>query len=271
MKWLMEILRKIWSNVLMRTLILIFLATMLVGILISVFLRVYTHHGQQLVLPKYVGMSYNDAQGLADKNDFELIIDDSVHIVGKPGGEILRQNPIPGSYVKEGRKVYITTAKHNPDMILSGQLSEMYGTKFDLKAKELSTLYKLDCQIVGRLYDPGPVDHILEVRYQGKPIENRRGRNKKVKIERGGKLEFILSSKEGGKFEVPDLRCTTLKAAKFNLSASQLKVGKLITSGTIENENDAYVIDQSEVPEKLLPRGSTIDLTITTEKPSDCN
>ena len=267
----MGLRQKLWSNTLIRTLTYVIIATLVLFILLTLWLKVYTNHGQKLILPDYTGMLYKDALDLAKQNDFELIIDDSVHIVGKPGGEILRQNPQAESGVKEGRKVYITVTKHNADVFMSAQLPELYGSRFDLKASELSTLFKLDCRIIGYQYDPGPVDHILEVRYKGKPIENKKGRNRKVEIARGDILEFILSNKEGGKFRVPDLVCQTVEAAKFKATSSKMKVGEMTATGEITDPATAYVISQNPPADgSKIPMGSVIQVTIAQERPDDC-
>jgi len=267
----MSLRKKIWENYFAKNIILLILASVVLFFLVTLFVRFYTNHGQKLILPDYIGMNYDDAQDLASTNNFELIIDDSVHIVGKPGGEILAQNPDPESGVKEGRKVYITIAKYNPDKFLSAQLPVLYGKRFDHKVKELSNIFKLDCQVIGHQYDPGPIDHILEVRYDGKPIENKKGKNSKIEIARGDKLEFILSSKDGGKAQVPDLVCQSLESARFVIATSKMKIGSVTESGEITDEGSAYIISQNpEADGSKIDMGSPINVTISQEKPEDC-
>lgn len=267
----MSIGRKLWSNKYIKNLVLMLLASVALFILVALFIRFYTNHGQKLILPDYIGMNYHDAVDLASTNNFELIVDDSVHIVGKPGGEILAQNPDPESGVKEGRKVYVTVAKYNPDKFLSSQLPVLYGKRFDHKVKELSTIFKLDCQVIGHQYDPGPEDHILEVRYNGKPIENKKGKNSKVEIARGDRLEFILSSKDGGKATIPDVVCQTLESARFIVATSKMKMGSITHSGEILDEGAAYVIGQTPVADgSKIDMGSPINVTIVQDKPENC-
>ena len=63
---------------------------------LSVFLwlRIYTHHGQELDLPDYTGYQYEDAVKDAARKKFRMSISDSLHILGKPGGQIIKQNPV---------------------------------------------------------------------------------------------------------------------------------------------------------------------------------
>jgi len=58
-------------------------------------LKYYTHHGQKLEMPNYIGINHVEAKKDAEKKSFVLIVEDSLHIVGKPGGEIIDQNPKP--------------------------------------------------------------------------------------------------------------------------------------------------------------------------------
>src|SRR5689334_14026925 len=88
--------------------------SLLVGFL---WLKLYTHHGQALKMPDYTGFQYEEAIKDARHKKFRMSIQDSLHILGKPGGEIVKQNPDPGSLVKQNRMIYVTITKRNPDQI----------------------------------------------------------------------------------------------------------------------------------------------------------
>jgi beta-lactam-binding protein with PASTA domain len=66
-----------------------------------------TNHGEYLEVPKFVGMSFNDAQALAQNSGVKLTIVDSVY-AKKGRGLVREQNPAPGAKVKEGRRVLLT-------------------------------------------------------------------------------------------------------------------------------------------------------------------
>lgn len=66
-----------------------------------------TQHGEYLEVPKFVGMSYSDAQALAENSGVKLTIVDSVY-AKKGRGLVREQNPAPGAKVKEGRCVRLT-------------------------------------------------------------------------------------------------------------------------------------------------------------------
>ena len=88
-------------------------ATFVVLVFITLFvLRIYTHHGEKIPITKLIDMEYNLASTMAEKDGFEVIVSDSVFVVGKKGGIILAQNPEQGTFTKKveniryGNKVF---------------------------------------------------------------------------------------------------------------------------------------------------------------------
>ena len=61
-----------------------FLAFLL--ILTMFWLNVYTNHGQKIEMPNLTDMELREAQKVTHKKTFELIITDSIFIIGKKGG-----------------------------------------------------------------------------------------------------------------------------------------------------------------------------------------
>ena len=234
-------------------------------------LRFYTNHGQKLELPDYVDTYILDAQKDAEKKSFEIIVNDSVHIVGMRGGMIRNQNPTAGSLVKENRKIYVTITKFTPDKLTLNDLPVLYGADFEQKRKELR-YQELNAIIDGYRYDPGEPNHILEVKYNDEVIVSKNVDRKDVEIEKGGTLHFILSEQSGGTTKIPDLRCMTVAEARFYLNASKLKLGK-IQASDIEDIEQSYIITQSPAydPVAIIDMGSPIDVTVSENIPTGCN
>src|SRR5258706_6838747 len=197
--------------------------------LLSTFLwmRIYTHHGQELALPDYTGYQYEDAVKDAMHRKFRISISDSVHILGKAGGEIIKQNPVPHSLVKQRRMIYVTITKRSPDKIMSGRLPEMYGKNFERKRRELAEHFQIKSKVIDKRYDPSEEGQILEVKYKGKTIMDSKGRDNDVQIEKGDELDFIISEKTGGSVVLPNLICKTLDEAQFLLENLGLTVGEV--------------------------------------------
>lgn len=234
-------------------------------------LKLYTHHGQELVMPDYTGYIYEDALKDAGKKKFRMSIQDSLHVLGKPGGEVLKQNPAPGSLVKSKRMIYVTITKRSPDKILSGRLPEMYGKSYERKKKELEEHFEIKSRIVDTRFDPGDPGQVLEVRYHGATIMDGKGRDNTVQVEKGDYLDFIISAKSGGKVEIPDLRCKTYEEAMFLLENLGLESIEVIKNGSIENLEEAIVVSQNPRADgALVEMESTIQITIQSVKPDDC-
>ncbi len=234
-------------------------------------LRLYTHHGQELEMPDYTGYSYAEAVKDAKRHKFRMSIQDSLHILGKPGGEIIKQNPPAGSFVKQNRMIYVTITKRSPDQIISSRLPEMYGKNYERKKRELEEHFEIKSRIVDTRFDPGDPDQILEVRYKGRTIIDAKGRDNTVPVEKGDYLEFVISSKAGGKVEVPNLICKTYEEAQFLLENLGLKVGDLTRQGNVTDINTAFVVDQYPLADgSIIDMESTIQLTLSVEKPASC-
>ncbi len=238
---------------------------------LNIWLRVYTNHGQQLELPDYVGQHIDEASEDARKRSFEIIVSDSIHIVGKPGGIITRQNPAKQAKVKENRKVYVSVTKYSADQIQVGSLGVLYGQDYESKKRELAYL-EINSTIKGRKYDPGEPDHILEVWYKGEAVITKNVEKRNVSIDKGDTLEFVISQKGGGEAAVPDLRCQPFAAAQFILESSQLKLGEVKELGQITDINAATIVAQSPNPETVrsVAMGREFTVTIQQEKPKDC-
>lgn len=234
-------------------------------------LRIYTHHGQELPMPDYTGMTYEEAVKDAARKKFRMSIQDSLHILGKPGGEVLKQNPAPGSLVKSNRMIYVTITKRSPDKILSGRLPEMYGKTYERKKRELEEHFEIKSRIVDTKYDPGDPGQVLEVRYKGETIMDAKGRNNSVQIEKGDYLEFVISARSGGKVEIPSLACKTYEEALFLLESLGLSIGDVTEDGTIDDLNTSYIIAQDPVADgTMIEMESTIRITVRQARPDSC-
>ncbi|CAL2101206.1 PASTA domain-containing protein [Tenacibaculum sp. 190130A14a] len=85
-----------------------------VGILVFVFLLqwwlgVTTNHGQKIQVPNLHKMSLADVQTKLNELDLDyVVIDSASYNPNYPNKSVLEQNPEPGDFVKEKRKIYLT-------------------------------------------------------------------------------------------------------------------------------------------------------------------
>ena len=260
------------SKAFLKQLLLIIGFFLIVLISLMIWLNVYTNHGQELVLPDFRNRPVEEVIKEAKKKKFIIIVDDSTHIVGRKGGEIIDQNPKPFSKVKENRKVYVSTTKYSPDKIRINDLPSLYGRNYDAKKRELNIL-QINTRIKDYKYDLGEPNYILEAYYKGEQIVSREGKIPDIEIEKGGTIEFVLSKKSGGNISIPNLRCMTLEQAIFLLESTNLQLGAVRKDGMISAATNGYVTDQipAYAPDATITIGSSMELYISDEKPMDCD
>lgn len=234
-------------------------------------LGVYTNHGQKLELPNYIGKHIDFVDEDATDRGFQIVINDSIHRVGVKGGQILIQNPKPLSFVKENRKVYVTTSKYIPDNFKSEYLGQIYGWPFYMKEKELrgQDIYS---NIIDRQHDRGEPDMILGAFYKGKSLLTSNNETvKNINIPKGETIDFILSTNQGGETSLPDLMCSTVSGARFILSRSKLNIN-IIEEGEIDVLAESYIVRQDPSLNDMIniPMGETITVYVSKTKPSGC-
>jgi beta-lactam-binding protein with PASTA domain len=212
-------------------------------------------------------MSFKEAARKARSRDFSVAVSDSLYVQGKPPGEIVSQDPKPESRVKEGRTIYFTVTKNNPDII---KLPALSGSEdYEMYSRKLSRL-GLKPRIIARVPDPVAGQNIiLDVLYRGDTITKRIRSG--MPVEMGATIDFIVSEEVTMTVMIPDLVGQTLDAAKFLIQTSELSVGAIIPDGTVsKDDNDAYVYRQSPKFDAngTMRKGEQIDLYITKNEPN---
>lgn len=247
------------------------IVVLLLWVLHSIFLRLYTNHGQKLKMPKYIGVYLDKATEHAHSKGYEVQVLDSIFINGKPGGIVLSQIPGEGSMVKKGRTIYVSVSKFHAEQFLSSELPILYGKNFRFKRDELHNLFDLNTRIIEGKYDPGPEGHILEVYYHGQRISDNELRKEDVLINRGDTLDFIISMSSGGKIDVPDLLCKTMAEVEFLLSSYKLELGAVEQLESVDDVPSSYVAEQSPKPGESVLFNTKVDVKISQTKPAQCN
>lgn len=236
-------------------------------------LKFYTNHGQKIPLPDYTGQNFEKAREDAKDKSFTAIVNDSIHVVGKPGGIILNQNPKPGAEVKENRKIYFDITKYTADEYsLQNDLPTLYGQEYDRTKAKLSSL-QLEAIVKDRRADKGVENHILEVWYNGRMVDGPNGKSPGVSISKGGKLEFVVSQSLGHSVPVPDWTCKRMGVVKTLARFKKIKLGQIEKIGAITNIDSAFIVQQFPPfdPLSTMKTGQSIDIIIQSEKPENCN
>lgn len=256
-----EIIQFLTNRKFILNLIAMILFIALVFIAVFSWLRFYTHHGQKIELPSYINQDISESVEDATARSFEIIVNDSVHIVGKPGGIIQNQNPAGGSLVKEKRKIYVTITKYTADKV---DLSELvfYGENYAQVEAQLKRK-SVYASIKKTEWDGMTQNSVLEVWYNGKKVIGQNKASKGLIVNKGDTLEFVISSDQGGVSEVPNITNQSVGTARWVLDKNGFKLNIIYANDLgIDDEQKAVIVEQEPPEGTELPRGSTITVKV---------
>lgn len=85
----------------------------------------YTKHGQAIEVPGLIGIKVNDLNQFDPDGNFIFMVIDSIFDDNLPKGAIVMQDPLPGSKVKSGRKIYLTVVTSQPETVITPDLVDL--------------------------------------------------------------------------------------------------------------------------------------------------
>ncbi len=89
------------------------------------YLSKYTQHGEEFAMPKLTGKNIYDIELSNAYPQLKLTVIDSVYANPEDAGNIVKQNPLPGEKVKQGRKVYVTIVASGKEMTKMPDLKDL--------------------------------------------------------------------------------------------------------------------------------------------------
>lgn len=222
------------------------------GILIVVFvvIRFYSRHGKEYELPDLVGLQLYEIE---KDNPLKLnyVIIDSIFTSGEASGMVLSQEPVGGTMVKKGRKVYLTITASNPNDVEMPQLADMSVRNAIAQLNHA----QLRCGKLIYVESEYP-NMVIEQRYKGRTI--REG----DPVEQGSAIDLIVGLGPNNPTSIaPFLIGRTADKAHNELWNNSLNVGKEHFGG-VKNKNTAVVIQQEPdyTGVNRLPYGTEVEL-----------
>lgn len=107
----------ILNNWIVRNLLIALAIVVALVVGAMVFLNVATQHNKELIVPDLANMTVEEAQAVAADAGMRIDVTDSAFVKRMKRGAVYRQNPAPGSRVKEGRRIALTINAVNPRQI----------------------------------------------------------------------------------------------------------------------------------------------------------
>jgi UDP-N-acetylmuramate--alanine ligase len=238
-----------------------------ISILIFLWMKCYTNHGQSVQVQDYTNLTLKDATAKARSRSFRVEVIDSLWREGAEPGIVLEQTPKPFSRVKEKRTIYLTITKTVAEEVL---LPTLVGN-YDYNQYRRKLLNKgLNATVKERVFDnKQAANTILYFYFKGEKITEGDVKNG-VRIPKGSTLEFVITERGGGIIEIPDFTCMQLSAAEFLIATLNLNIGAIKADVTVSDQAAAYVYNQRPEPGQSIRVGEQVDLYITREPPLGC-
>ncbi len=151
--------------ILLNLFLMIGLSCLLIVITFS-WIKSYTRHGQYISVPDVSGMFEEEAgQALAAVGLKYEVLDYKYDRMTVEGG-VIEQKPKSGSYVKDGRTIYLTLNSGREPLRAVPDVAD----NSSLRAAE-SRLNAAGFKLGRTVYVDGDLDWVYEIRYQGEKIE----------------------------------------------------------------------------------------------------
>ena len=192
-------------------------------------LRYFTRHGKAMRVPDMKGMTFDKAQMALAGRELRAFVIDSVYTDEYPKGSVVVQDPVAGSDVKSGRKVYLVLNASQPKMIDMPRLVDLS------KRQAISVLEIIGLKVKELQYKPDPcTDCVVAQLYKGEPIAE------ETRIRAGESITLVLGSGDRGqRVPVPDLVGLTNAEVKMVLNMASLNLGVVVTCDGCNTATDS--------------------------------
>lgn len=152
---------KLWAN----------LAAMLLVVVLLCFgvktcIDIYTHHGENIVIPNLKHKLFSDAEHILEQRGLKIVVRDTGYVKNLPADCILEQIPEAGKGVKEGRTVYVTINASQARMI---QLPDIIDNCSYREAR--ARLIGLGFRVGPAEYIPGEKDWVYGLKSKGRNLQ----------------------------------------------------------------------------------------------------
>ena len=210
------------------------------------FLKIGTHHGQEIEVPDFTNMSVSDASYLASDRGIRIDVTDSVYVRKMGRGLVFSQVPKAGT----GRRILLTINSVSPKKTTMPDLVgfSMRQAKAELLSKGL-ILRKL------RYVEDIATNNVLRQLYRGNDIKAGKA------IDSGSEIDLVVGLGTDDQTFVPDVTGMKYMRAVDALHDNSLNVAKLRFDKDIRTYSDSL----DAVVYKQTPSASDMSVLMGTE------
>ena len=245
-----------WGFIGINILVAIIVATiLLIGLIIG--LRIYTQHGEEVVVPSITNLYFEEAKIIAEAEGLHITVIDSTYSTKVPLGTLVEQKPNAGAKAKRGRTIYaIQNARFRRPVIMP-ELRDL-----SLRQAE-TTVSTLGLKIDKIIYEPSAYKNILlDVRYDGNSIEAG------TRLEEGEAITLVVGKGQGTReVTIPNIIGKTLEDARSWLLAHSLSLGSVEYDIPPTEETQSQYIVYQQTPESgtIIVEGSNVHIKLSTD------
>jgi eukaryotic-like serine/threonine-protein kinase len=240
-------MKKLLNKVFLKKIAYIAAAIIAVILLFNYVLMPWYVSAKEVVVPKVVGLSEEQANQKLSENDLNFINAGERYDERYAKGKILFQKPPAGSIVKEGRRVFLIVSSGVPSVKVPSLIGKFF------RDAQLS-LEKMNL-IVG---DTTMVESELP-KYT--VIEQQFYTGREVRV--GTKINLTISGGiTQGLIPVPDLLGKSLAQAEKLITENKLTLGRINYQPSFSLLPNT-IIDQYPSKETLVKEGSSVDIFVT--------
>lgn len=207
---------------------------------------------QDVPLPNFVGQNYDDVKNNPAYKNFKFITE-TKNDSSQKAGIILNQNPKAGTVVKSNSDVTLT-------INAGGKMVTIPDLTNKTQDEAVSNLQQLNLT-----YDVLPVEDANVAKGYVQNTDPPAG----TQVAEGSKVSvYVSTGSTGEKVAVPAVIDETLDAAKKDLAAAGLTVGKITTKDDTGKPKDT-VIETTPLPGVQVAKGSSVSIVVSSGKKSE--
>jgi len=222
-------------------------------------LKTYTNHGEEYVVPDFYGRTIEELKSEKFDKIFEFVVIDSIFDPSNNKQAIVIQNPVPGSRVKMGRKVYVTIVASSAEMVEMPDL-------IDLTLRQAINRLRSRGLKINRLEyaEDFAENAVLEQLFNNEMIEAG------TMLEKGSAVNLVLGLGSNPEAPVPLLIGKTLSEALDLINLSSFNTG---TQYFLDERDPQHVRVYRQQPdwsdEAILTKGMEINIWLRSESNFD--
>ncbi len=240
----------LWINILLAIVAIVIIYTV-----VLVWLKTYTHHGSGYEVPDLKGLYIEEAELVLEGSPIGFEVIDSVYKRNLKPGEIAEQIPAPGTKIKQGRKIYLTTNKKQQKLVT---VPYLIGESRRKAQSNLRTLgFKVD-SVRTKPYEYD--DEVLDILYKEQPLDSL------ACIPDGSELIIVVGEAVDEEITIPHLAGLRYSDAQNLIEEKMLSVGSIhfdIMPISDEDREKYYVYEQEPVAGTVVKGGKRVNIKLS--------